>query len=286
MTHTSRDWTPLLKELQQQGWVTEDTTKGHIKALDPSGEHIVVLSSTSSSPRAIQNAIADLKSRGFKWPPPLRVGTTQVRPHRRAKYRVTASEILELLEQGHTKTSAARALKVPTNVVYNRLRDPELVQAHRRIRISKTGNPYGKHLPRGVSFALAARLNELAKSAQPFSILDVARLFPRRLGRRNNSSAGWVIARLLKAKLITLRSEGRWIVSEQGKSVLEKIQDTFETLDSAPTTTTEHEPRPSPRSEHEEEFRAMEDILGMLNTLTLDAKKRVLSWVSARLGLS
>lgn len=285
MTHTSRDWAPLLKELQQQGWITEETTKGHIKALDPSGEHIVLLSSTSSSPNAVQNAISDLKGRGFKWPPPLKVGTTLVRSQHKAnrKYNVTVDEILELLRQGHTKTSAAKILKVPVGTIYNRLLKD---RRHLRqgARISKADNPYGKYLPRGISFTLAARLNELAKVPKPFSVSNVARLFPPRPGRRNNSSAGWVIARLLKAKLITPHGDGHWVVSGQGKSLLEKIQDSFELLDA--NSEKIHETQPLVKSEHEEEFRAMEDVLEMLNTLNLDAKKRVLTWVSARLGFS
>jgi hypothetical protein len=67
--HVLKDWQDLIDALKAQSWLVERTQDNHWRALDPTGEHIVVISA-SREPRAKLNAIADLRRRGFIWPAP------------------------------------------------------------------------------------------------------------------------------------------------------------------------------------------------------------------------
>lgn len=60
------DWKKLYRALSDQNWLLERTASGHIKALDPTGNHIVVMSENSDY-RATKNNLAELRRRGFVW---------------------------------------------------------------------------------------------------------------------------------------------------------------------------------------------------------------------------
>ncbi len=59
----------ILKALREQGWRIEHG-KGHVKAFPPDPtKPMVTLPSTPGGGRWKQNAIAQLRRSGFRWPP-------------------------------------------------------------------------------------------------------------------------------------------------------------------------------------------------------------------------
>lgn len=66
----TKEFRPVLDELEAQGWLVEQTRNGHVKAVPPDRSKEMVHFSMSVDARAMRNAIADLKKQGFEWPPP------------------------------------------------------------------------------------------------------------------------------------------------------------------------------------------------------------------------
>lgn len=59
----------VLNAAREQGWVIEQTRGGHIRMIPPDRtKKIVVLGSTESDRRAMQNTLARLRKSGFKDP--------------------------------------------------------------------------------------------------------------------------------------------------------------------------------------------------------------------------
>lgn len=60
----------LVEEAQRQGWRVEIAGSGHIKLFPPDRSlSPVVLASTPSDHRWRDNAISQMRRRGFRWPP-------------------------------------------------------------------------------------------------------------------------------------------------------------------------------------------------------------------------
>lgn len=64
-----KDFRPVLAELRNQGWTTEQTRQGHWKAVPPDKSKSIVHFSASAEPRALKNTLQDLRKNGFVWPP-------------------------------------------------------------------------------------------------------------------------------------------------------------------------------------------------------------------------
>jgi len=60
----------ILEELDNQGWAAEKTANGHYKLTPPDSSKQIVHMSDSGDPRAVMNAIRDLRGSGFTWPVP------------------------------------------------------------------------------------------------------------------------------------------------------------------------------------------------------------------------
>lgn len=57
----------LVKALEQQGFTTRRTTKGHVM-VSLNGRVITVFAGTPSDHRSWRNSLAPLKRAGFRWP--------------------------------------------------------------------------------------------------------------------------------------------------------------------------------------------------------------------------
>lgn len=64
-----KDFRPIITELKNQGWVIEQTTQGHFKAVPPDNNRPLVHFSASCEPRALKNTLQNLRNSGFMWPP-------------------------------------------------------------------------------------------------------------------------------------------------------------------------------------------------------------------------
>jgi hypothetical protein len=59
-----KDLKQLLARLVKAGWQVRKTKRGHIKAISPQGE-LVVMGSTPTDYRGLKNALALLRRKGF-----------------------------------------------------------------------------------------------------------------------------------------------------------------------------------------------------------------------------
>lgn len=62
----NREIRAVAAELQRQGWRVERTRRGHLRAVPPQGQ-MVILPSTPSDRRSLYNAIARLRAQGSIW---------------------------------------------------------------------------------------------------------------------------------------------------------------------------------------------------------------------------
>ena len=62
----NRDVEEIITEAERQGWRLARRTN-HVKLLAPNGRDFVFMASTPGGGRAIQNTVASLRRRGFKW---------------------------------------------------------------------------------------------------------------------------------------------------------------------------------------------------------------------------
>jgi hypothetical protein len=66
----AKDFKDVRKEAERQGWRTEQTKSGHWRFIPPDPtKPMVVTSSTPSDHRTLMNFIAELRRKGFVWPP-------------------------------------------------------------------------------------------------------------------------------------------------------------------------------------------------------------------------
>lgn len=60
----------IVQEAQRQGWRVEIAKSGHIKLFPPDRtQTMVTIAGTPSDHRWRENALAELRRRGFRWPP-------------------------------------------------------------------------------------------------------------------------------------------------------------------------------------------------------------------------
>lgn len=60
----------IVEEAQRQGWRVEIAKSGHIKLFPPDPtKSLVTLPGSPSDQRWRDNALADMRRRGFRWPP-------------------------------------------------------------------------------------------------------------------------------------------------------------------------------------------------------------------------
>lgn len=65
---SAKEIRPILAALRAQGWKLGRTTQGHWEASPPDETLGLVYFTDSDEPRALKNAVRDLKKRGFEWP--------------------------------------------------------------------------------------------------------------------------------------------------------------------------------------------------------------------------
>jgi hypothetical protein len=64
------DLRDLEKAAKRQGWRIDRTTAGHVRFWPPNRSiPPAIFSGTPSDRRAIRNLLADLRRKGFRWPP-------------------------------------------------------------------------------------------------------------------------------------------------------------------------------------------------------------------------
>jgi hypothetical protein len=93
------------RQLQDQGWRQEETSKGHVRYLPPDAKApIVVRSGTPSDHRAWDNFMAQLKRSGAK--------LEKTQKHTRRQQRSVPSQVLQIMKDrpGHTFTTDEVAL--------------------------------------------------------------------------------------------------------------------------------------------------------------------------------
>jgi len=64
------EFKPIISELSNQGWHLETNSNGHYKATPPDPTKKLIHFSDSNDPRAVHNALRDLRASGFVWPAP------------------------------------------------------------------------------------------------------------------------------------------------------------------------------------------------------------------------
>lgn len=57
----------LLRIARGQGWTVKHTLGGHYKLFSPDGEKLVVIGRNMGDPRAMKNAVAELKRHGLRF---------------------------------------------------------------------------------------------------------------------------------------------------------------------------------------------------------------------------
>lgn len=63
----NKDMKELVKALEKQGYVVEQTKNGHLRVRNAGGVVIATMASTPSDRRSRLNAIAALRRSGFTW---------------------------------------------------------------------------------------------------------------------------------------------------------------------------------------------------------------------------
>jgi predicted RNA binding protein YcfA (HicA-like mRNA interferase family) len=66
---SAKDIRDITRELENQGWTVEPTSRGHFQARPPDKTKRIVVFSTSGDLHAQRNMLRDLRQQGFVWPP-------------------------------------------------------------------------------------------------------------------------------------------------------------------------------------------------------------------------
>lgn len=63
----NKDFRPIIEALREQGWAIKMTADRHVRATPPDRNKPLVHFAMSNEPRAIKNAVAELRRSGFVW---------------------------------------------------------------------------------------------------------------------------------------------------------------------------------------------------------------------------